>query len=63
MSFECVPDKPAQVKSLMETAKIFGVTIDDAMFEKILERVYDSNAKTILDETTTKTRTESNILV
>lgn len=53
--------RPAEVKALLEVAKLNDVTIDNELFDRIFDRVYEkSNATTVIDETTTRTRTETN---
>jgi len=52
-------DKTYQVKQLMETAKLFDITVNDDLFNRILEKVYEKDEKILVDETTTRTKTET----
>jgi len=58
MAFSADFDKTYQIKTLMETAKIFDITINDDLFNHILDKVYEKDEKIIIDETTTRTKTE-----
>jgi len=57
MAFSADFDKTYQVKTLMETAKIFDITINDDLFNRVLDKVYEKDEKIIIDETTTRTKT------
>lgn len=51
-------NKYIELKSVLETAKLNDLTINDDFFKMIFDRIYEEPPKTIIEEKTTKTMSE-----
>lgn len=52
-------NKALEVKLLMETAKLNGITVNDELFNRIFDTIYNNQSKIVVDERTTSTRTQT----
>lgn len=55
--YEAHRNKPFEIKALLEVAKLNDITIDDALFARLFEKVYEKPDKDISDEIKVTTET------